>query len=130
MRIAGLRPFGLGYQKPHHYLEMLRVFCENRDNLPYAWRILNHGVCDGCSLGPRGLRDDTLDGVHLCLTRLRLLRLNTMPAAPEPAFHDVAALESIDRAKLGKLGRLAWPMVRRHSDKGFHRVTSAAMSPS
>ena len=65
MRIASLSPFGLGYQKPHHYLEMFRVFWENRDNLPYAWRILNHGVCDGCALGPRGLRDDTLDGVHL-----------------------------------------------------------------
>jgi len=123
VRIAGLSPFGLGYQKPHHYLEMFRVLWENRDNLPYAWRILNHGVCDGCSLGPRGLRDDTLDGVHLCLTRLRLLRLNTMPAAPESAFRDVAALQSMDRVKLAKLGRLAWPMVRGHREKGFHRVT-------
>src|SRR5712692_3503876 len=102
---------------------MLRVFWENRDNLPYAWRILKHGVCDGCSLGPRGLRDDTLEGVHLCLTRLRLLRLNTMPAAPESAFRDIAPLESMGRVQLRKLGRLAWPMVRHHGEKGFHRVS-------
>src|SRR6266478_4276803 len=118
MRIGGLLPFGLGYQKPHHYTEMARVLWENRDNLPYAWRILNHGVCDGCSLGPRGLRDDTIPGVHLCLTRLRLLRLNTMPAAPEEAFGDVEALERMERAALGKLGRLGWPMLRRHGEKG------------
>lgn len=122
MRIAGLSPFGLGYQKPHHYLEMFRVFWENLDNLPYAWRILSHGVCDGCALGPRGLHDDTLDGVHLCLTRLRLLRLNTMPAAPESAYGDIAALEKMDRTKLGKLGRLAWPMIRRQGDRGFRRA--------
>jgi hypothetical protein len=73
-------PFGLGRIKPHHYREMLRVAWENRDSLGYAWRVLNHGVCDGCSLGPRGLRDDVISGPHLCLTRLQLLRLNTMPA--------------------------------------------------
>src|SRR5438105_15931010 len=119
MRIGGLLPFGIGYQKPHHYLEMARVFWENRDNLPYAWRILNHGVCDGCSLGPRGLHDDTLNGVHLCLTRLRLLRLNTMPAAPEKLFGDITALEKLDGAALRNLGRLAHPMIRQRSEKGF-----------
>src|SRR5262245_21262365 len=60
---------------------MFRVLWENRNNLPYARRILNHGVCDGCSLGPRGLRDDTLDGVRLCLTRLRLLRYRLLVGA-------------------------------------------------
>ena len=92
MRIVSLFPFGLGYQKPHHYWEMFRVLWENRDNLPYAWRILKHGVCDGCALSTRGLHDDTIEGVHLCLTRLRLLRLNTMPAASASAFRDVEAL--------------------------------------
>ncbi|MGH9813387.1 MAG: hypothetical protein ACRD4T_09665, partial [Candidatus Acidiferrales bacterium] len=65
--IASWRPFGIGFPKPRHYREMLRVLWENRDNLGYAWRILRHGVCDGCSLGPAGLRDNTMDGVHLCL---------------------------------------------------------------
>ncbi len=120
--IVSLSPFGLGFQKPHHYLEMLNIFWENRDNLPQAWQILNHGVCDGCSLGPRGLRDDTLDGVHLCLSRLRLLRLNTMPAAKDEVFADIDRLRKMDSRALRKLGRLPYPMVRRPGDRGFRRV--------
>ena len=54
--------FGLGRQKPHHYREMLKIVWENRDELPFAWRILNDGVCDGCALGTSGLSDWTLDG--------------------------------------------------------------------
>jgi hypothetical protein len=104
MNLVSPSPFGLGYQKPHHYMEMIRIFWENRDNLGHAWRILNHGVCDGCSLGPRGLEDDAIPGVHLCLTRLRLLRLNTMPAAREEVFADVAGLAKLDSARLRKLG--------------------------
>lgn len=123
MRIVGLSPFGLGHQKPHHYLEMVKILWENRDNLPYAWRILNHGVCDGCSLGPRGLRDDTLDGTHLCLTRLRVLRLNTMPAARDSVFSDVEKLRKLDSRALRKLGRLPYPMMRRPGDRGFTRIT-------
>ena len=90
MRFAAWAPFGLGHQKPNHQVETLRLLWQNRDHLGYAWRILRHGVCDGCSLTPRGLRDDTVPGLHLCLTRLRLLRLNTMPAAPPGAFSDAA----------------------------------------
>jgi molybdopterin-dependent oxidoreductase alpha subunit len=123
MKIAGLSPFGLGYQKPHHYWEMMRIFWENRDNLNYAWRILKHGVCDGCSLTPRGLEDDTIDGVHLCLTRLRLLRLNTMPAAPLEVFGDIARLEKLDNSRLRKLGRLAYPMLRARGENAFRRVS-------
>ncbi|MDX2180261.1 MAG: FdhF/YdeP family oxidoreductase [Bryobacteraceae bacterium] len=120
--IVSLSPFGLGYQKPHHYWEMLGILWRNRDNLVYAWRVLNHGVCDGCSLGPRGLRDDTLEGTHLCLTRLRLLRLNTMPAAREEVFRDVAALKKRSSAELRDLGRLPFPMIRRPGEPGFTRV--------
>src|SRR5204863_5071034 len=67
-------------RKPNHYLEMARVAWRNRDQWPYAWRVLSQGVCDGCALGTTGLRDWTLDGIHLCMVRLELLRLNTMPA--------------------------------------------------
>src|SRR5581483_9974960 len=67
-------------RKPNHYLEMLRVAWRNRDQLPYGWRILKHGVCDGCALGTKGLRDWTMDGIHLCMVRLELMRLNTAPA--------------------------------------------------
>src|SRR5439155_27213127 len=64
-RLRDLIPFGPGrHPRPRPFLEMVKVAWENRDNLAYAWRILNHGVCDGCSLGPRGLRDDVISGVH------------------------------------------------------------------
>ena len=72
--------FGLGQQKPHHYREMVRIAWENRDQLPFAWRILTRGVCDGCALGTSGLSDWTLAGTHLCMVRLELMRLNTAPA--------------------------------------------------
>ena len=62
--ISGFSPFGLGRTKPHHFVEMMGVAWENRDNLQYAWNILQHGVCDGCSLGPRGLQDDVIEGTH------------------------------------------------------------------
>ena len=49
-------------QKPHHYREMARIAWENRDQLPFAWRILSDGVCDGCALGTSGLSDWTMPG--------------------------------------------------------------------
>ena len=77
---VSLRPNGMGLTKPNHYLDMLRVAWENRRALPYASRILRKGVCDGCALGVAGLHDWTIDGVHLCTTRLSLLKVNTMGA--------------------------------------------------
>lgn len=77
---------------------MAQVVWQNRDNLGYAWRILNHGVCDGCSLGPRGLHDDVITGVHLCMTRLKLLRLNTMGPIPDERLGDLGALRDDGRA--------------------------------
>ena len=73
-------PFGLGQTKPQHFRDMLKIAWKNRDNLGYAWKVLSKGVCDGCALGVAGFHDWTIEGVHLCMTRLNLLRLNTMPA--------------------------------------------------
>jgi hypothetical protein len=53
-------PFGLGFTKPHHYLDILRTMWENCDNLRYARRILRYRVCDGCFLSPSGLHDNTM----------------------------------------------------------------------
>ncbi len=78
-------PFGLGETKPHHFRDMARIVWTNRDNLGYAWRILSQGVCDGCALGTSGLSDWTIDGTHLCMVRLELLRLNTMGALDHAA---------------------------------------------
>ncbi|MGH7152083.1 MAG: molybdopterin-dependent oxidoreductase, partial [Planctomycetota bacterium] len=116
-------PFGLASRKPRHYRDMFRVAWENRDRLGYAWRILRHGVCDGCSLGPRGLRDDAMKGIHLCATRLRLMRLNTMPALDPSRLADVAALARMDGRALRSLGRLPYPMIRRRGERGFRRIS-------
>jgi len=85
-------------------------------------RILKEGVCDGCALGTTGLRDFTLEGVHLCTVRLELLRLNTMGALDPEVLADVAALEGMSGDGLRSLGRLPWPMVRRKGERGFRRV--------
>lgn len=122
-RIAGWMPFGIGRVKPNHYVEMAKVFWENRDNLTYAHRILAHGVCDGCSLGPYGLRDNTLKGVHLCLTRLRMLRMNTMAAMNTSLLSDIRGLRQLSGEKLRNLGRLPFPMVRRRGEPGFSRIS-------
>ncbi len=115
--------FGLWRQKPRHYREMLTVAWENRDQLPFAWRILNDGVCDGCALGTSGLSDWTLDGVHLCMVRLELMRLNTAPALDPAVLADVDALAGRTSQDLRALGRLGEPMVRRRGDRGFRVVS-------
>jgi molybdopterin-dependent oxidoreductase alpha subunit len=116
-------PFGLiGQTKPHHYREMLGVLWENRKEIPYAWNVLKHGVCDGCSLGPYGLRDNVHDGVHLCMTRLKLLKLNTMAALDMVVMSDVERLQRMAPERLRSLGRLAYPMIRRKGERGFSRI--------
>ncbi|MBX3732102.1 MAG: molybdopterin-dependent oxidoreductase [Verrucomicrobiae bacterium] len=126
---------------------MLRIAWRNRDNLPYAWKVLSRGVCDGCALGVAGLHDWTIDGVHLCMTRLNLLRLNTMPALDPAMLSDLTALQSRlhreprtvpgqcrtvasgdalsgwDNAQLRELGRLGHPMLRERGDPGFRRIS-------
>ncbi|HET9291775.1 MAG TPA: formate dehydrogenase, partial [Actinomycetes bacterium] len=77
---AGWRPNGIGEQKPNHYRDMARAAWSNRAHPVYAWQVLTRGACDGCALGVAGLHDWTIDGVHLCTTRLNLLELNTADA--------------------------------------------------
>src|SRR5690348_8111384 len=120
---VGLVPYGLNQQHPNAYKEILEAAWENRDSLRYAWRILNDGCCDGCALGTTGMRDWTLSGVHLCAVRLRLLRLNTMPAMDWRLLQDIAPLQNSSEPDLRRLGRLAVPMVRQRGEKGFRRVS-------
>src|SRR5438874_2252371 len=98
-------PFGLGQAKPKHFRDMLAVAWRNRDNPGYAWKVLSQGVCDGCALGVAGFHDWTIDGVHLCMTRLNLLRLNTMPALDPGLLADIGKLKQLDNAQLRELGR-------------------------
>ncbi len=119
---ASWKPFGIGEQRPNNYAEILRAISENRDELGYAWRILNEGVCDGCALGTAGLKDWTLDGVHLCNIRLRLLRLNTMGPLDADVLCDATRLRSKNGAELRDLGRIPHPMVRRRGEAEFTRI--------
>src|ERR1051325_995108 len=116
-------PFGLGQVKPKHFRDMATVVWRNRDNLPYAWKGLNRGVCDGCALGVAGFHDWTIEGFHLCMTRLNLLRLNTMPSLDARLLQDISRLEKLDNAQLRELGRLPYPMIREKDAPGFRRIS-------
>ncbi len=115
-------PFGLGQTKPQHFRDMAKVAWANRDNLPYAWKVLSRGVCDGCALGVAGFHDWTIEGVHLCMTRLNLLRLNTMPALDVCLLEDISPLRTLWNSQLRELGRLPFPMLREKGAKGFRRI--------
>ena len=116
-------PFGLGQDKPKHFRDMARIWWKNRDQLEYATRILKDGVCDGCALGTTGVRDFTLEGIHLCNVRLELLRLNTMGALDPAVLEDVEGLGRLEGDELRALGRIPFPIVRTRGDAGFHRIS-------
>ncbi|MEH2124449.1 FdhF/YdeP family oxidoreductase [Nostoc sp.] len=120
---ASWKPFGIGEQYPNNFWEVFRAIWLSRDKLTYAWNILDKGVCDGCALGTTGMKDWTLDGIHLCNVRLRLLRMNTMPAFDPVLLADVSQLQKQKSAQLRDLGRLPYPMIRQRGEKGFRRVS-------
>lgn len=116
-------PNGIGSIKPNHYKDMAIHAWRNRRQLPFAWRILNNGVCDGCALGTTGMRDFTLKGPHLCTVRTALLEMNTADALDPSVLGDVAALAKLSSRQLRALGRLPYPMIRRKGEAGFTRVS-------
>src|SRR5579859_4413401 len=121
---ADWKPFGLGITKPPHFTEIFKTAWENRRHPLYAWRILNQGVCDGCALGTTGMRDWTIDSIHLCTVRLNLLKLNTMEAMPWQRLEsDLEGLRALSSKELRDLGRLPYPMMRRRGEAGFRRVS-------
>ena len=121
---ANWKPLGLGETKPHHFTEMAKTAWQNKRHPLYAWRLLTRGVCDGCALGTSGMRDWTMDGIHLCTIRLNLLQLNTMGAMPWQRLEtDLDGLRRLSSAELRRLGRLPYPMVRQRGDAGFRRVS-------
>jgi molybdopterin-dependent oxidoreductase alpha subunit len=117
-------PFGLGKIKPKHIRDTMKIAWDNRDNIGYATNIITKGVCDGCALGVSGLYDQTLEGPHVCTTRMNVLRLNTMPAIkPEILHADIDELRKYDSTELRKLGRIPYPMIRRKGERKFSRIT-------
>jgi molybdopterin-dependent oxidoreductase alpha subunit len=121
--LVSLKPFGLGEQRPNNYLEIWKAIVENRRSLGHATRIIREGVCDGCALGNSGLHDWTMQGVHLCNIRLRLLRLNTMPPFDPRITADAASLASKRGNELRDLGRIPCPLVRHRGESGFARLS-------
>jgi len=119
---VGWAPNGVGQQKPNHYLDMVRAAWDNRAHPRYAWEVLTRGVCDGCALGVAGLHDWTIDGVHLCTTRLKLLELNTADPVDPEVLADAGALRRRRGDELRRLGRLGYPMRRRRGERGFRRI--------
>jgi molybdopterin-dependent oxidoreductase alpha subunit len=105
------------------YRAIARAMWDNRDQPAYAWRILNNGVCDGCALGTSGMRDWTIEGIHLCWIRLSLLKLNTMAAFPETVAADCDRLGLLSERRLRSLGRIPHPLIRRRGDSGFSRLS-------
>lgn len=117
-------PFGLGKLKPKHIRDTMKTLWINRDNLPYASRILTQGVCDGCALGVSGLYDQTLSGPHICTTRLNVLRLNTMSAIKPNRLHaDIDELRKLSSEELRELGRIPYPLIRRPGERSFSRLS-------
>lgn len=120
---ASFVPFGIGHRRPNNYMEILRAVRENAGEAGFAWRILSQGVCDGCALGTSGMHDWTLDGIHLCNIRLRLLKLNTMPALNPNRLAEVSSLLPLSSGALRDLGRLPYPMLRAPGATGFVRIS-------
>jgi molybdopterin-dependent oxidoreductase alpha subunit len=120
---VSLSPNGIGHTKPNHLAEMTRVAVNVRRTPKRAWKILNEGVCDGCALGVAGFHDWTLDGIHLCTTRLKLLEVNCAPAFDHSVLSDISWLRNRTGTELREMGRLAYPMRRRRGDKGFTRIS-------
>ena len=116
-------PLGLGRQKPKHFREMARIAWENRGRWGYAQRVLTQGVCDGCALGTTGLRDFTLPGVHLCMVRLELLKLNTQGPFDPETLEDAERLSRLSGKRLRDLGRVPYPFVRERGERGFRRIS-------
>jgi molybdopterin-dependent oxidoreductase alpha subunit len=119
---VGLRPNGAGLQKPKHYRDMAKVAWANRAHPKYAIDVLTKGACDGCALGVAGLHDWTIDGVHLCTTRLNLLQVNTADAFGPALVADVSPLVGRRSSELRRMGRLGHPMRRRRGEPGFRRI--------
>ncbi len=120
---VSLSPNGLGHQKPNHFGDMVKVALKVRGRSRDAWKILREGVCDGCALGVAGFHDWTLDGVHLCTTRLNLLPMNVADPFDHDVLHDVTWLQKLPSDELREMGRLVHPMRRRRGEPGFTRIT-------
>ena len=102
----------------YSYIDLFKVLGGGRK----ALNLLRYGVCDGCSLGTRGIRDWTHKGIHLCWIRLNLLRINTLKPIKPGLLGDVERLRGLSPIELTFLGRIPTPLIRRRGWRGFKPI--------
>ena len=91
--------------------------------LGYAWKVLTRGRVR--RLRARHDRAARLDDRRhaLCMTRLNLLRLNTMPALDSAALADVERAARPARTKrCASSAACRCPLLRERGDRGFRRI--------
>jgi len=101
---------------------MARAAWVQRHHLRFSWRLLQHGVCDGCTLGPRGLKDEVLAGPHLCALRLAGLGSHTQQPLIPADLVDLDRLRAMDAAALAALGSLPDAFGHRVGSRGLDRL--------
>ena len=69
------------------------------------------------------MSDWTMPGIHLCMVRLELMRLNTAPALDPAVLADVRQLAGRSSKALRELGRLPHPMLRPAGAPGFEVIS-------
>ena len=122
---VGFKPNGIGETKPNHYKEIVKTVWENRDNLPYAWRILQQGRVRRLRARCRGV--PRLDPRRACTCARRAstccgsTRWARSTRSVWPTSRRCGALTG---RELRDLGRLAHPMVRRRGEPGLHSGVS------
>src|SRR2546427_5890206 len=92
---AGLRPFGVGETKPHHFLEIFRTAWENKRHPLFAWRGGRGGGGDGCPPRTTGGGGFPIDGGPLSTVRLKLPQAKTAEALGGHLFVGVFSLRTM-----------------------------------
>ena len=121
--LASVTPFGWHLPGVHPWRSLWSTMVDNLDNLPAAWSVLAHGVCDRSSLGVAGLNDGLPGGFHIDEPRRRHLRHHTQPAIAPADLLDLPRLRRMGPDALANLGRLGAPFIHRTGERGFTKVS-------
>ncbi len=87
---------------------------------PGRWLAALRTPCPTCGLGPDGVRDPVVRGVHFCERRAHALRSGLRAALPSDALASREVLAALDAPTLSGLGRLGSAFVGDGS--GFRRA--------
>lgn len=121
--LASVTPFGWHLPGVHPWRSLWSTMVDNLDNLPAAWSVLAHGVCDRSSLGVAGLNDGLPGGFHIDEPRRRHLRQHTQPAIAPADLLDLPRLRRMEPDALANLGRLGSPFIHRAGERGYTKVS-------